>query len=208
MEKEKLTLRELKARLPSTKGKKLPTPKYLRESDTLIARTEVPDCVMEVYQSGFALYRTPGHYAVLRMEYVGLALYESEQDDWRSSVDLEDEDWGIGVMLCGEERLEKMRQISAEATLVSLTGGSLDEEGTDMEIDAGVDVLAEVVEKDERARMLSCLTERQKEVVELYYFKGFSQPEIADRLDISIPVVCKRIKAAERAIRKKFKNFV
>lgn len=206
MEKGKLTLWELKAMLHPTTGKKLPTPKYLRETDKLMVREELPDCVMEVYQSGFALYRTPGHYAVLRMEHVGTAGYESEQDDWASTVNVEDEKWPIGVMLCGEERIERKYMERAEERLVSTAGSGDDENGSDMEFDAGVDVLAEVVSKDEKDRMLSCLTGRQKAVVELYYFKGFSQPEIADLLGISIPVVCKKIKAAERAIRKNLKK--
>lgn len=208
MEKRKITLRELKAMLPPTTGKKLPSPKHLRENAALMIRADVSGCVMEVYQSGFAVYRVPNHFSVLRMEHVGRALYESETDGWHSSVNLEDEDWVIGVMLCGEERLEQMRQISAEASLVSLTNSSPDETGADMEIDAGVDVLAEVIAADEKKQMLDCLTERQRQVVELFYFEGLLQADIAGRLGISIPVVCKRIKAAERAIRKKFKKVI
>lgn len=204
MEKGKVTLRELKAMLPPTAGKKLPSPKYLRENAALMIRAEVSGCVMEVYQSGFAVYRVPNHFSVLRMEHVGRALYESETDGWRSSVNLEDEDWTIGVMICGEGRLEQMRQINAEASLVSLTNSSPDEAGADMEIDAGVDVLAETVRLDERERLLGCLTERQRKAVELYYFFGLTQEEIARKLGTSHQAVDLRLKGALKKMKKIF----
>ncbi len=185
MEKGKITLRELKAMLPPTTGKKLPSPKCLRENATLMVRVEVIGCVMEVYQSGFAVYRVPNHFSVLRMEHVGRALYESGTDGWRSSVNLEDEDWTIGVMICGEERLERQYRDKADGSIMSLTGASPDEDGLDMEIDAGIDVLAEVVHRDDRQRLLGVLTEQQRSAVEGYFYGGMTQEEIAKAFGIS-----------------------
>lgn len=179
----RITLRELKAMLPATTGRKLPSPRYLRENDTLVARAEVMDCVIEVYGSGFAVCRNSSHFCLIRMEHVGRVAYESEQDDWRSTVDVEDLDWTIGVMLCGEERMERQYRDKAESSIVSLTGASPDEDGADMEIDAGVDVLEEVVSEDECLRMMETLTPRQREVVQMHFFEGMTQEEIAQKLN-------------------------
>ena len=48
------------------------------------------------------------------------------------------------------------------------------------------------------------LTERQSEVIQLYFYKGMTQQEIADELGTARPVVSKIMKAALKKIKKVF----
>ena len=55
-------------------------------------------------------------------------------------------------------------------------------------------------ERDARVReaVASCLSDKQREVVEAYFFEGLSQSEIARRLGVRQQVVHKRIYGARR----------
>lgn len=41
-----------------------------------------------------------------------------------------------------------------------------------------------------------CLTERQKLIVDLYYYRGLTMPEIAEELNINVSTVSRHLKAA------------
>lgn len=64
-----------------------------------------------------------------------------------------------------------------------------DEEGTDAR-----DALCDAV----REAVATALTDKQREVVEAFFFEGLSQGEIARRLGIAQQVVQKRLYGAER----------
>lgn len=49
--------------------------------------------------------------------------------------------------------------------------------------------------------LLSVLTERQKEIIIMYYINELKQQEIADFLGISIQSVCKTLKTAIKKLR-------
>lgn len=61
-------------------------------------------------------------------------------------------------------------------------------------IDEGRDALHAQV----RAAIASALTEKQRQAIELYFFDGLSQQEIADRLGVSQQVIHRRIYGARR----------
>ena len=66
---------------------------------------------------------------------------------------------------------------------------------------------AEMLADQELLRLYAAmgkLTERQKEIIELYYFKGMTQQEIADELGIARPVVAKSMKASLNKLKKFF----
>lgn len=50
-----------------------------------------------------------------------------------------------------------------------------------------------------RRTIAECLSDKQREVVEAYFFEGLSEPEIARRLGISQQVVHKRIHGVRRS---------
>ena len=66
---------------------------------------------------------------------------------------------------------------------------------------------AEMLADQELRRLYAAmgkLTERQSEVIQLYFYKGMTQQEIADELGIARPVVSKIMKAALKKIKKVF----
>jgi RNA polymerase sigma factor (sigma-70 family) len=56
------------------------------------------------------------------------------------------------------------------------------------------------VDVDERVRraLITSLTEKQREAVELFFFEGLSQSEIARRLGVSQQVIQKRLYGTQR----------
>lgn len=183
-----LTLREIRKLISSTKEiRKLPTAKALRNNPELrlVAENAVADAVMEVYSNGFAIYQKPNHQTVLRMEYVGKTVYEDYQGGRTiyHTFDLEDEDWAVAVMLTGERRMEEQYEEKCRKTTSSISGMGLGEDtgsiAADLELDAGIDILEDIVRKDSLEEMLSLLTDCQRKAVELYYVMEMTESEIA-----------------------------
>ncbi len=174
----------------------------------MVVQTKVGDCEMTVYNTGFAVYQNDLHYTVLRMEYVGKANYYSEPLGKRECIGVEDEDWTIGVMLCGEERLEKRYCEMADGRLTSMYTTSEDGEVEEMEIDSGEDFVEDIATRDEVHSILDCLTERQLQVVEMYYLEHLTQQQIADKLGIAQQNVDKAMRAATKKIQKNFSDRV
>ncbi len=177
----------------STCGQAVPTPKTLRESGCMVAEASLSGCAMQVFNNGFAVYQSDGHYTVLRMEHVGT--YEG--------FSVEDEGWSVGVMLCGEDRLEKRYQEKAENRFVPLYTKSHDGDEEELQIESGEDFTEAVATADEVHSILDCLTERQRQVVEMYYLEGLTQQQIADRLGVSHQAIDKSLRLAINKIKKR-----
>ena len=213
---KKLTLAEMKNLVPTTKGKVRPTAKFLRENETVIASSDVSDSTMAVYASGFALYKTENHQYVLRLDCIHSAEYERVEDEGphNTYVPLDELDWDTAVLLDGEQRIEADRLHRLSRTTVSMTGTGVqndEDEPQDMELDAGVDIAGEYERKEEKAEavkllneILSCLTERQREIVTMYYLHEMTQQGVADALNLPQQYVDRVLKAALKKIQKKF----
>jgi RNA polymerase sigma-70 factor (ECF subfamily) len=66
-----------------------------------------------------------------------------------------------------------------------------------------VDVIAEVLQRDQRRSVLAAVTALppgQREAIELAYFDGYSQAEIATRTGLPLGTVKSRTRAAMRAL--------
>lgn len=203
------TLKEVKSRVESTAGHRRPTPKHLREYETLLVQKEMDGCRLEVYTCGFAIYQTAYHYTVLRMEETGKSEYHSVTEKNGRRVNTENMDWTIGVMLCGEDRIETEAMNKASARLVSMTQTVSDKDGSyaeqrQMEFDANINIERFLVQTDIIAALAENLSERQKEVFHMYYFQEMRQREIAGILNIDQSAVSRCIKA----ISNKAKNFL
>ncbi len=206
-----LTLKDVKAMVESTVGHRRPTPKQLRECETLLVRKEMEDCCLEVYSCGFAVYQTAYHYTVMRMEEVGKAEYSSVTEPKSCGINTENMDWSIGVILCGEARIEAEFLDKASDRLVSMAWCNFSECGDDwheMEFASNVDVERDFLEADMIDMMLSTLAERQKRIVHMYYFQGMTHREIADVLNVDRSTVSKCIKTISIRAKKYFhENF-
>lgn len=182
-----LTLKEVKNMVENTAGRCCPTPKYLRKCETLLVRKEMDGCCMEVYMCGFAIYQTAYHYAVLRMEETGQPEYHSVTERDGCGVNTENMDWSIGVMICGEDRIEAEVMDKASDRLVSMTQANLCEGSTNIEGDC--------IQADIMASLLANLSERQKQIFHMYYFQGLTHQSIADVLGVKRPIISKCLKS-------------
>ena len=208
-----VSLNDLKAAIPSTNGKALPTAKQLRETDQMILSQPLSDGDIRVFASGFAVYRSDCHTAVLRVDRVSTHTYEFATSD--KSLSLGDQPWAPALMLAAEKRMEDFQADRLSRRCVGFMDdcdeeNAEDREPSDAVVVAGTDdVEKAVVDKlDNRMeRMLGCLTVRQRQVVEMYYFEELTQQEIADKLGIVRRVVGHTLEDAISKLQKSQEKF-
>lgn len=98
------------------------------------------------------------------------------------------------------ERKQRMREYRAHDKVQITSVEVLAEKGVELE-DATPDILTSIIEGEESAEELSRLrvaiaklSERDRQVVQLYFFEGKTQKEIAELLGVSQPAVVKMLK--------------
>lgn len=69
-------------------------------------------------------------------------------------------------------------------------------------VDPSSDILDQYIEKEMLHDLLDCLTARQKEIIQLFYFEEMNQNKIADYLGIRQQSVCEMIKRALSVMKK------
>ena len=119
----------------------------------------------------------------------------------------EDAEWSVRLVMEGERRMESNRS----KTVVINEAASLDCDGSDWSDAVMVDFLdeenAEMLAEEELRKLYAAmgkLTERQQEIIQLYFYKGLTQYEIAEELGIARPVVSKTMTAAIKKLKKSF----
>ena len=65
-------------------------------------------------------------------------------------------------------------------------------------------MLERIVREDSIAELLDCLTDRQRQIVKLYFFEQLTQQQIADALGIRQQSVTDALRAALKRMRKLF----
>lgn len=192
-----ISLRELCGLVERTIGKKLPTARTLRESGAaVVASAKVgADGELTVYQSGFYTYRAAGCTTVYAVD--RCAGYAYDGDEALDAAFFEDKEWTLRLMLAGEDRLEHNHNVREESSHFSFSGDVM--EGRDLQ--DPYDFTADLESRDAVEQLLAVLTERQRQVVEMYFVDGLAQQQIADCLGIRKQVVCRHLQSAiERMI--------
>ncbi len=205
-----VTLRDLKSSLPSTSGKRLPTAKQLRNTDQLILSRSLYEGSLCVFASGFAIYRSDKHTAVLRVDRISTYTYEYATTD--KSISLDDQPWTTALTLAAEKRMETFQDDRISRRCVGFVDDYNDEdsegrESSDAKVLAGADDVEQIVTdklEDRIERMLGCLTERQRQIFTMYHIDGLRQQEIANKLGIARRVVGHTLEAAITRIQKSF----
>ena len=111
------------------------------------------------------------------------------------------------LVMEGERRMESNRS----KTVAVNEAASLDCDGSDWSDAVMVDFMdeenVEMLAEEELRKLyaaMSKLTERQQEIIQLYFYKGLTQYEIAEELGIARPVVSKIMTAAIKKLKKSF----
>ena len=204
-----ITLRELKEKVQSTGKGKLPSFKQLTEmSPALVAHHTVCGAEMNVYENGFATYEQGDAHTVIAVDRCGGYRYEfSDGYEYVPAEVFEEAEWAVRLVMEGEHRLEanRARNRSRNETVLA------DYDRADLERIAMVDFMAEenirlIADEDVRRlyTALQRLTERQLQIVQLYYFKEMTQEEIAEELEISQRAVSYSLEGALKKLKKNF----
>lgn len=205
-----ITLRELKARIDAVTEKKLPQYKQLMEQNPVaVAKASVNGATITAYQNGYAVYEMDGAHTVMAVDRCGDYRYDFADGAYQvvPAEVFEEAEWSLRLIMEGERRLEH----NLNKTSSKYEAAVLECDGSDWSDSVMVDFLdeenAEMIADDELRRLYAAmkkLTERQKEVIELYYFKGMTQQEIADELGIGRRSVGNVLEGAIKKIKKVF----
>ena len=196
-----LTLQDLKwiVKKPEKAGKP-PTARCLLENGKCVVSMENGrEIQLLVYQEGYALYRIGKYTTVFPVHSCGDYCYEN--DGQQICVDasfFERQEWYVRLLLEGEDRLAKNRETCHKGKVVSYHAVS--EEWCFLSSPA-LPPLEQLIEKEQILELMGLLTERQRDIVILYFYYGETQWEIAKELGITQPTVSQTLMAALRRMR-------
>lgn len=213
---DKLTLRELLTMISSTAGVSIPTAKALRTSGDPIAIYATNNFSISVYPSGFALAVSYKRTTVVRVdectdysyETLHEALANCKKSATPSHIGFEvflDAAWPVRVTMTAEDRLEDNNDLAARRAISEHPQIAADVQQYNRWLH-GESVENQVFGRMMKEEMLKNLTDKQKEVMLLYYREGYTQAEIAEMLGIGRRTVSDRIEAALKKIRKEVKS--
>ena len=210
---DKLPLRELLRMLPEKQEGSTPNRKCLRENHTPIAVyvSQNQNYVMKVYENGFVLVEAFKRWTVVRLSDCNSGYsYSSNVPAVEKvsggatpfSIDREmllEQPWSIRVALTAEDQLER----NNEAIFAKLICKHPDiAEDKDYTLGGYYTFEDDLLFKMHIQEALMKLTEKQLEVLQRYYFAGYTQEEIARMLGISAVAVKDRLKGALNRLRK------
>lgn len=205
-----ISLRELKNTVAAVIEKKLPKYAQLMEMHPVIAaRTVVGGATLTAYENGYAVYEEDGAHTVMAIDRCGDYRYDFNDGTYEvvPAAVFEDTEWSVRLVMEGERRMESNRS----KTVAINEAASLDCDGSDWSDAVMVDFLdeenAEMLAEEELRKLYAAmgkLTERQQEIIQLYFYKGLTQYEIAEELGIARPVVSKTMTAAIKKLKKSF----
>ena len=205
-----ITLRELKTKIDAVTEKKLPQYKQLMEQNPVaVAQTSVNGATITAYQNGYAVYEMDGARSVMAVDRCGDYRYDFNDGTYQvvPAEVFEEAEWSLRLIMEGERRLEH----NLNKTSSKYEAAVLECDGSDWSDSVMVDFLAEdnaeMLADEELRRLYAAmgkLTDRQKEVIELYYFKGMTQQEIAEELGIRQQSVNDFMRQAIKKLKKVF----
>ena len=209
-----LTFAQLKTLLPDTKGRMLPTVRALRESDTrVLAIVETRDGVLTVFRNGFFMYETKnGHatvYAVDRCARIVLNPMTGGETSALEETSFGDCPWPKVLEFAANERI--VSNINRDARRQEVLSLDAIDEDWDTRLTTQPDFERQLEEEEaltkdsEKIRTaLAHLTDRQREVIRLYYFDELNQEEIASKLKITQQATSKALNQAIQRIKNVF----
>lgn len=206
-----MSLHALRAMLPSTEGVNTPSEIWIRENaGEILCSADFEGTTLNVYRNGFYTYTKDRHTSILRVDGFHQLRY-SFQDGTGCVVDEAEyieSSYFIGLSVNGENQWEcnegKRRNYRHEFYI--------DGDGEDWNDGCAVpsaedEIMEREDEREEHERLrqaMDQLTNRQREIVILYYFQKLTQEEIAKRLGTSRPNITQTIKRCVDLLKKNF----
>lgn len=176
-------------------GKKVPTARYLLEQgEQVVSMENDGEVQLLVFREGYVLYRIGKYTTVFPVHSCGDYCYEN--DGQQICVDasfFEQKEWYLRLLLEGEDRLAKNRETCHWGKAVSYHAVS--EEWFFLSSPTLLP-LEQLIEKEQILELMGLLTERQRDIVILYFYYGETQWEIAKELGITQPTVSQTLMIA------------
>lgn len=173
-------------------GKKVPTARYLLEQgEQVVSMENDGEVQLLVFREGYVLYRIGKYTTVFPVHSCGDYCYEN--DGQQICVDasfFEQKEWYLRLLLEGEDRLAKNRETCHWGKAVSYHAVS--EEWFFLSSPTLLP-LEQLIEKEQILELMGLLTERQRDIVILYFYYGETQWEIAKELGITQPQFLRRL---------------
>lgn len=196
-----LTLQDLKwiVKKPKKAGKPPAARCLLEQGKCVMSMENGREIQLLVYQEGYALYRVGKYTTVFPVHSCGDYCYEN--DGQQICVDasfFEQQEWYVRLFLEGEDRLTKNRETCHKRKVFSYHAVS--EECFFLSSPA-LPPLEQLIKKEQILELMGLLTERQRDIVILYFYYGETQWEIARELGITQPTVSQTLVAALRRMR-------
>ena len=183
--------------------------KTMEKEPVAVAQTMVNGAKLTAYENGYAVYEVDGSHTVMAVDRCNDYRYDFTDGTYEviPAEAFEDVEWSVRLLMEGERRMEhNLNKRVADSENVSLEC-----DGSDWSVAVMVDFLdednAEMLTDRELRRLyavMSKLTERQTEVIQLYFYKGMTLQEIAEELGITKPAVHYAMKGALKKMRKSF----
>ena len=112
----------------------------------------------------------------------------------------DNENWYIRLLMEATDRMEiNQTKVASNHKLVSYSDYADDRI---LLLDPASDFLDQYIEKEMIRDFLGCLTARQKEIIQLFYFEEMNQEKIADYLGIRQQSVCEMMPRALSVMKK------
>ena len=112
----------------------------------------------------------------------------------------DNENWYIRLLMEATDRMEiNQTKVASNHRIISYSDFVDDRT---ILVDPSSDILDQYIEKEMLHDLLDCLTARQKEIIQLFYFEEMNQNKIADYLGIRQQSVCEMIKRALSVMKK------
>ena len=196
-----MTLQDLKWIVKKPKSeKKVPTARHLLEQgERIVSMGNGGEVQLLVFREGYALYRIGKYTTVFPVHSCGDYCYEN--NGRQICVDesfFEQQEWYVRLLLEGEDRLVKNRETCHKERVVSYHAVS--EEWFFLASPA-LPPLDQLIEKEKIQELMGLLTERQRDIVIMYFYYGETQWEIAKELGITQPTVSQTLMSALRRMR-------
>jgi RNA polymerase sigma factor (sigma-70 family) len=191
-----MNFEELCKLIPEVNGEKLPSSKYLRENVEVL----ISDSSITVYKNGYFSYTDGIHTTVFTKNDCSEFSYKFS-DGTESIIDNIDElDWRVVLFVVGEERIKENRKSNDEKHLDDFSDKIISELKDDYNF------LEEFESDGNINALLSNLTEKQKQILGMYYIDGMTYQEISIKVNTSYSYILKTIKRSTAKINRIFKK--
>ena len=206
-----LSFGQLKQMLPSTAGQKLPVPLVLEQAPPeILFRHENGDMAITVFTNGLYLYQRDRRRTVFAVDRCKQLIYRYQDDEVRIIPESKFSDGPclIPLFLKGDERLNHNMEAYEEYQQAFSLSRDVDDWNESVHVKSVEENFFDTLEEFEKeAKMqnaLEQLTERQRQILRMYFENGLNRRQIAAVLHLSPSSVRDHINAAMENLRKQF----